>query len=84
DVAVFHPWKFASSANNHGSLGYFLGWTVVRGFPSVLPFFFFLWLKYFVATIIRPKRLYWGIFLSLGTSFIKGAFDVEKIGAPHA
>jgi hypothetical protein len=83
-VAVYHPWKFATSTNNHSSLGYFLGWSVARGFPSVLPFFFFLWCKYFVAMVVRPKKLYWGIFRTLGSSFVKGAVDIEKIGAPHA
>jgi hypothetical protein len=84
EVAVYHPWKFASSSNNHSSLGYFLGWAIRRGFPFVLPFFLFLWVKYFAAMLIKPKKLYWTIFFSMGRSFIKGMVDSEKIGMPNA
>jgi hypothetical protein len=83
-IAVYHPWKFASSSNNHGSLGYFLGWSTARGFSFVFPFFLFLWAKYLIAIIVRPKKLYWNIFRSLNSSFFKGVFDTENIGAPNA
>jgi len=84
EVAVYHPWKFASSSNNHSSLGYFLGWAGVRGFSFAMPFYFFLLSKYLVATIVRPRKLYWKIFCSLGISFVKGMFDTKGIGAPNA
>jgi hypothetical protein len=84
DSTVYHPWKFSSSSSNHSSLGYFLGWSVVHGFAFVFPFFVFLFAKYFVASLIRPKMLYWRIFGSLVAAFVRGMFDMEKIGAPHA
>lgn len=83
-IAVYHPWKFASNSNNHSSLGYFLGWSATRGYAFVMPFFLFIFAKYFVASVIRPKMLYWKIFGSLGRAFVKGALDIEKIGAPNA
>jgi hypothetical protein len=82
DIAVYHPWKFAGNSNNHRSLGYFLGWSTVRGYSFVLPFFLFLWTKYLAASLVRPRVLYWHIFGSLGGSFVKGALDLERIGGP--
>lgn len=83
-IAVYHPWKFATNANNHGALGYFLGWAWLRGFWYVFPFFVYLWAKYLAAAVIKPKKIYWNIFRSLNVSFIKGMLDLGKIGDPNA
>lgn len=83
EKVVLHPWKMASDANNHGSLGYFLGWASTRGHSSVLPYFVYLAAKYFAALIIKRQRLYFDIFTSVLTSFVRGVADTNKIGGPN-
>jgi hypothetical protein len=82
-LTVYHPWKTSANSNNHRSLGYFLGWTSVRGYSSVLPYFLFLWAKYSVAMIIKPRKLYFAIFVAIIAGFWQGLFDTKDLGCPN-
>ncbi len=79
DLTIFHPWKMASSSKNHDSLGYFLGLVSARGYPEVIPFYLFFLVKYLIASIIRPKALYFKIVYSLLVSFFRGIINTRRV-----